>query len=141
MKPPVARRNRPLGVRVLPAAMWMGLLFFLSSRRRLPEPLGPDRTAVAGHFSVYAVLAVLLWWGLGGWGLTPGRRLALSFVGALAFGVGDEWHQAFVPGRDPALFDLGMDGLGALVGLTAVTVSQRVRKPAGAQPLGELSPD
>jgi VanZ family protein len=112
--------------------MWMGLLFLLSSRSQLPEPLGPDLTAVAGHLSVYAVFAALLWWGFGGWRLTPGRRLALSFVGAVAFGLGDEWHQVFVPGREPALFDLGMDGVGGLLGLTAVTVTQRAWNHASA---------
>jgi VanZ family protein len=138
-KPPGVCLNRPIGVRFFPAAAWMGLLFLLSSRSELPEPLGPRLTAVAGHFSVYAVLAVLLWWGLACWGLTPGWRLAVSFVGVVAFGLSDEWHQVFVPGRDPALFDLGMDGLGALASLTAVTVGLRAGKPTGAQPVREHS--
>jgi VanZ family protein len=88
---------------------------------------------VAGHLSVYAVLAVLFWWGLAWWGLTPGWRLAVSFAGAVVFGLSDEWHQVFVRGRDPALFDLVMDGLGALVAVTAVTVFLRARQHVGAQ--------
>ena len=51
-------------LRFIPAAAVMGVIFALSSQGKLPEPLGPDRTALAGHFLVYAILAVLLWWGL-----------------------------------------------------------------------------
>ena len=116
---PFDRAVRPNVIRLLPVLAWMGLIFTLSSRKTLPRPLGigPDVLAIAGHFTVYAVLAALLWWALLSRDLTLGQRTILAFVGAVAYGVSDEWHQSFVPGRDPALFDLGVDALGAVTAL------------------------
>src|SRR5215217_1496216 len=114
-------RNVPIAVRLLPLAAWMGLIFF-PSRSHLPQPLGPDLTAVAGHVAVYALLAALLWWGLAIRPFTPGWRLGLSFAIAVAYGLSDEWHQSFVPGRMASVIDLVTDGCGALLGLAGVTL-------------------
>src|SRR3712207_2628376 len=119
-------------LRFLPTAMVTGLIFALSAQPQLPEPLGPDRTDVAGHFLVYASLAVLLWWGLAQGDSTAGWPLIGAFVGAMAFAVSDEWHQAFVPGRSPSLSDLGVDALGAFCALVVVGLwvwSRRKRHP------------
>ncbi len=115
----------PKTVRWLTVLVWMGLIFALSSRSKLPRPpgLGPDLVGIAGHFTVYAVLAALLWWALPSRDLT--RRTELAFVGAVAYGVSDEWHQSFVPGRDPALFDLGVDALGAATTLVVLRLLSR----------------
>jgi VanZ family protein len=40
----------------------------------------------------------------------------------MAWGLFDEIHQAFVPGRSADVLDLGADALGALVGTAARTV-------------------
>ncbi len=119
----------PLAVRLVPVLAWMGLIFAFSSRRTLLRTpgLAPDVIAIAGHFTVYAVLAALLWWALPSRSLTPGQRAALAFVGAVAYGVSDEWHQSFVPGRDPALLDLGMDALGAATALMLVRLLSHER--------------
>ncbi len=124
---PSGLSREPSIFRLLPALAWMGLIFALSSRGTLPRPLGlgPDLIAIAGHFTVYAVLAALLWWALPWRGLTPWQRAALALVSAVAYGVTDEWHQSFVPGRDPALFDLGVDALGATTALLVVRLISR----------------
>lgn len=66
---------------------------------------------------VYAVLALLLAWGLGrvfpAWG--RGRVLGLAFLIPLAYGVSDEFHQHFVPGRSVDALDVLADGTGALL--------------------------
>ncbi|HET8524951.1 MAG TPA: hypothetical protein VFL82_17090, partial [Thermomicrobiales bacterium] len=53
--------------RWLPVLLWMAVIFFLSSRQKLPQPHGisPDLQAIAGHFTVYAVLAFLIFLALG----------------------------------------------------------------------------
>ena len=53
-----------------------------------------------------------------------GRRIAAStamvaVLIAVAYGVSDEFHQMFVPGRSAELADLGADALGAIVGAAA----------------------
>lgn len=88
---------------------------------------GPDTdvVSVAGHFAEYLVLGALLFHAL--WRSAPQQRrwlLVIAAVGiASLYGVTDEFHQSFVPGRlcDPA--DWVTDTVGAAVGaLTAWAV-------------------
>ena len=103
-----------------PAIVWMLVIFLASSVSQPRLPLGvADYHA---HFAVYAVLGVLVTWGR-----AQGRLRNVTFPSALVavlvatlYGVSDEVHQAFVPGRDPSLSDVLADGVGALVGAVAV---------------------
>lgn len=107
---------RPIGRGL--ALAWMALIFFLSAQPDLPRPaIGwlDLLTSSGAHLFLYGVLALLLHWGLG-----SGRRnLVLAFGLALIYGVSDEIHQAFVPGRVPDAFDLVSDALGAALALAA----------------------
>ncbi|MDQ3263027.1 MAG: VanZ family protein [Myxococcota bacterium] len=98
----------------LPPIAVAALIFALSSRSSLPGPgvVGLDKVA---HAVAYATLAWLTARGLFGYRV---ERLTAAVLGALLatlYGVSDEWHQSFVPGRmtDPA--DLVADALGASV--------------------------
>jgi VanZ family protein len=108
---------------------WMIFIFALSSRQKLPSPLGlsPDLISVIGHFTVYFVLAVLLWSGLPCPGWSARRRLGLAFVGTMVFALSDEWHQSFVLGRESTMFDLAIDAVGALCALTVIELVARTR--------------
>jgi VanZ family protein len=108
---------------------WMGLIFFLSSRSTLPKPSGISSSleAITGHFTVYAVLAALVAFALADTGLPTSRRLAVAFLFAVVYGVSDEFHQSFVPGRDPDLFDLMIDAIGAATGLVVFMIVERWR--------------
>lgn len=120
--PPVAR--------LLPVLAWMGLIFALSARSTLPEPPGfnPSLTSILGHFSVYAVLAALVWWALGP-GFPASRRIALAFGVACLYGLSDEWHQSFVPGRYPSAFDVLVDAIGAGTALALIWRATRQQSP------------
>ncbi len=113
--------GRPL-LRIAAAIGWMGLIFLVSNRTTLPQPPGltPMITAALGHFSVYFVLAILVWWVLGGFGLDGRPRWLMALALAVLYGVSDEWHQSFVPGRTPDVFDVLVDALGAACGLIAI---------------------
>jgi VanZ family protein len=110
---------------------WMGLIFYLSSRSDLPTPngLSAEVEAILGHLTVYAVLAVLIAYALADSGISTVRRLISAFVFAVLYGVSDELHQSFVPGRDPDIFDLMVDGIGAFIGLIAWILLQNWRNP------------
>lgn len=45
------------------------------------------------------------------------RRHLWVFLGVILFGLSDEWHQAFVPGRECSVLDWLADAIGALLGL------------------------
>ncbi len=106
---------------------WMGLIFFLSSRTSLPNPSGISSSleAITGHFTVYAVLAALVAFALADTGLPTSRRLVAAFLFAVVYGVSDEFHQSFVPGRDPDPFDLMIDAIGATTGLVVLVFVER----------------
>lgn len=103
---------------------WMGVIFTLSAQHRLPRPpgLGPDFVAIAGHLTVYAVLAWLLDRSALLSRFTPRQRFLIALLGAVLYGVSDEVHQSFVPGRTPDVVDLAIDTVGALCALSVVRV-------------------
>lgn len=121
MTDPINPVGRPL-LRIVAAFGWMCLIFLVSNRTSLPQPPGltPMITASLGHFSVYFVLAILVWWVLGGFGLDGRPRWMLAFALAVLYGVSDEWHQSFVPGRTPDILDVLIDALGAACGLIVI---------------------
>ena len=73
------------------------------------------------HAFTYGVLAVLCLMGLTGWRWrrVAGASLLGAFVIAVVYGVSDEFHQSFVPGRSPDVADVVADAAGAALALTA----------------------
>jgi VanZ family protein len=100
-----------------PVAAWMSVVFFVSSLSRLGVAgRVPDWIS---HPVEYAVGGVLLVRALAGAAAGPPRRTAAlgAVVLATLYGVSDEYHQSFVPGRtaDPA--DVAKDFVGATAGV------------------------
>ena len=128
-------KTRPLPkaglvIRWLLAAGWMGGIFYLSQQS---SPLGGSASrieAFAAHLVLYGVLALLLYWALSAAaaGDQAGQGLfvaALAFALTVLYGVSDELHQAFVPGRTASEADLLVDAIGGLLGLAGALASQR----------------
>jgi VanZ family protein len=113
----------------MPAAGWAAVIFWLSSMQSTGLP---GRFSSLAHFGAYAILAALLWWALGG--RSGGRRAAvLAIVIASVYGITDEFHQSFVPGRNPDPADWAVDTLGAIVAaLVLVLGAQWWRKRSGS---------
>ena len=108
---------------------WMAVIFFLSSRSRLPLlPLGWAEALqdVAGHFVAYGVLAGLLAWALSVSGVPHPVRW--SFALALLYALSDEFHQSFVPGRHPDVLDILADAAGAACMLLILKYLHRRRQ-------------
>ena len=104
--------------------LWMALLFALSSiPSEVVQPSGAIPLDKVAHFCFYGVLGALLAGAIGrrrvGWGAVIALAVA---IGAL-YGVSDEFHQRFVPGRDASVDDWIADVLGTLAGgIVAVTL-------------------
>lgn len=108
--------------------VWMAATFILSHRSTVTIPFdAPDYYA---HAAAYAVLGFLLTRALADGQLaTMTLRLALiaTVLGTL-YGISDEFHQSFVPGRMATVSDVIADGVGALVGgLVAAGVGRFIR--------------
>lgn len=100
------------------ALLWMGVIFRLSA---LPGSAIPGHFSSLGHFVLYAVLGGLYFMALPK--KTPGslRWAILAIVLASAYGVTDEFHQSFVPGRVPDVMDWLVDTAGALATVSLLT--------------------
>ncbi len=126
---------KPLA-RVLPALAWAGLLFWLSSQSTLPSAVflfdGIDKFFHAG---AYGVLALLVWLALPrGGGRT--RRVVLALALASVYGVSDEVHQHWVPGRTTDVFDWLADTSGAALAVGGLELVLRRRRIAAMTDVG-----
>ena len=101
----------------LPALLTMGVIFWFSSQpsSELPNFDWADKLVKkSGHVFEYAILAFWVWYALG---MEVDRRW-LAWLLAILYAATDEYHQSFVPGRYPSVWDvLIFDNFGALIGL------------------------
>lgn len=116
-----------------PPILWAALIFSLSS---IPDfrsglmPLWDVMLRKIAHAAEYAVLAVLL----ARVGYHESHRRSVVFIRGLAwlaattYAVMDEYHQTFVPGRHGAWLDVGIDSLGAALGLVWYRAWRQGRK-------------
>ncbi len=105
-----------------PAVIWMAATFAVSHQSRVEIPFGaPD---YIGHGVSYAVLGALLMRALAGGtlrGMGTGLILPAVLIAAV-YGVSDEFHQSFIPGRMASVSDVVADTIGALIGAGVVAV-------------------
>ncbi len=67
------------------------------------------------HFSEYFILNFLISRALiKTTNLSLKKSLVLAFVVSVLYAVSDEYHQSFVPGREPRIRDIIIDSFGAL---------------------------
>ena len=94
----------------------MAVIFACSSLRFTGG--GPGIPDWASHGSVYLILSALLCRALAGGFSAPlsGGAALLALTLASVYGVSDELHQAFVPGRDASTADVAKDLAGSALG-------------------------
>ena len=125
---------RSILFRWLPVLVWAAVIFLVSANpdpyRALPQswagstgPVGAEassRDELLGrflHVGEYALLGALTLRALG-WHKQPGPAVLLAALGLCGlYGLSDELHQIFVPGRAFQLLDLALDLGGALSGV------------------------
>lgn len=105
---------------------YMGIIFYFSSLKgtALPElPQGFDKIF---HTGIYAGLAVLIFLSLKASGV---RRYVflLSVVITTIYGISDEFHQLYVPGRETSISDILVDFIGAFSGSYLASVASLKR--------------
>lgn len=108
-----------LWLRLLAPLALAASMAYVSGRPELPGGIDlPSPLDKLVHFVAYGVLGWLLDWAFQAPGTLPTyRRHGLVFLLGLSFGISDEWHQSFVPGRDASLGDLAADAFGLLAAL------------------------
>jgi len=117
----------------LPVAVWMGLIFYLSSISGLAvgEGVVDFWTRKPAHVFEYAVLLILIARALRGSNFRFSifnyqlGTLLLAFLLSFFYAISDEFHQLFVPLREGKISDLGFDLLGILVGVLFLRFSRK----------------
>ncbi|HEX5473181.1 MAG TPA: VanZ family protein [Vicinamibacterales bacterium] len=103
-----------------PAVVQMAIIFMASSIPNLSALPGgmSDKT---GHGIGYAILGALVLRALarGRWRGVTWRAVLLTILIATVYGITDEFHQAFVPGRTPDVHDVVADATGAALAACA----------------------
>lgn len=107
---------------------WMGVIFGLSS---MSGSSVPGRFSTAAHFVVYAILGALYLWALPHSERAWPTALAAVALASL-YGVTDEFHQSFVPGRMPDPADWLVDTAGALSAVLLIVGVRRVLAARGS---------
>ena len=113
----------------IPALLTMAVIYWFSSQpsNELPNFDWADKAVKkSGHVIEYAILAIWLLYALG----MAGNRRWLAWLLAFLYAITDEFHQAFVPGRFPSVWDvLIFDNFGALIGLWFANGFMKQKRP------------
>jgi VanZ family protein len=104
----------------------MAAILFVSNLSDAP-PIPGGFSDLTAHFAVYALLALLLARALaaGTWARLGLRVLANAWLIAAGYGLSDEVHQRFVPGRSASPADWVADALGAATAMLLLYVMRR----------------
>jgi VanZ family protein len=94
----------------LPSILIMLVIFILSATPGKiinDAGLGRESLHIDGHFVMYLLLCAAYF--------KATKNIVLSIVLSAIFGVTDEFHQLFTPGRSSSWFDVGVDTVGASI--------------------------
>jgi VanZ family protein len=123
-------------LRFLPAVLMMLAIFLFSagSAVHTQEPLLQTFINKGGHMIGYGLLALAFWRMFE----FEQDRLWWAWLLAVLYALTDEYHQSFVAGRHPSLFDaLFFDALGALIALWLFSRFLKTRRPGQKDPVAE----
>jgi VanZ family protein len=103
--------------RFIPMVLVMGIIFYLSHQSGdslgLPDIPFFDKLI---HALVYGVLAATVWYAVPRQIISvfPWRVWAGVVLFCLLYAISDEFHQSFIPGREPDAMDIVADMVGAV---------------------------
>jgi VanZ family protein len=124
--------DKPIKLLVkLPAPVTAAGIWYLSSQSILPQPKGILGFDKFQHLLAYFVLAaaIALWFPREKWRRSGPRLPVFTAALSSAYGIIDEIHQYFVPGRDCNVWDWLFDTLGAILAVAAVKLILRLTSP------------
>lgn len=104
----------------LPVFVWALVIFQFSSRpvAGASEVIWQDfiikKTA---HLVEYGIFAILTYRALKHAGVNKKEAIVSSFLIVSLYGVSDEFHQSFTPGREPRVRDMIIDSTGSFLAL------------------------
>ena len=117
-----------LTLRILPSLFVATAIFLVShipgEAFDVPRSIPSIRLDFVYHIIVYFILATSICFGLKARSVSTNLIVILV---AFAYGVSDELHQIYVPGRSPTIMDVIFDLVGTILGVSAWGVYNRSR--------------
>ncbi len=111
-----------------PVLAYAGLIFLLSSVSRFPDVFpsffGFDKLVHFGEYYLFGCL-ICRWLYAERSRFTNHHAVILTILIGTLYGISDEWHQSFVPGRDASIWDALVD---ALAVVTAAATYARIMR-------------
>ena len=104
-------------IRWLPATIWMVFIFVMSSQEQFPKTPGISTSALAvvAHLVLYGLLAFFFTIAIERDGRATRSTQLTAIALAVLYGLSDEFHQSFVPGRNSSALDLAVNSIGATI--------------------------
>lgn len=112
----------------IPAAIWAIVILSVTSIPYLTPPsLGFTWQDKLEHFGAYSIFGVAVAYG----NIRSGKKNALliAVIFCSIFGMLDEIHQYWIPGRSMDPYDWVADTLGALIGAAVLIASKKIWLP------------
>jgi len=99
--------------------LYCGLIFFLSSLSQIELPSSVINFDKLLHISAYSVLGFLSYQTFINYKKESHTFISIiiPFVFSLLYGISDEIHQSFVPGRESDVYDVITDAIGIIIGI------------------------
>jgi len=120
-------------LRLLPAVIVMILIFIASATpgNEVPEFGNIDIfIKKGGHMAGYALLGIACFLAAYGDNKKIARSVILSLCVSIVYAASDEFHQSFTPGRSPSIMDVGIDTVGAIIGIgITIFIIKKRRRP------------
>ena len=107
--------------------VWMTTIFILSAQSSLPTQSLFEGQDKLEHFLAYGLLGVLLSRSLRPMKVETWQRIILIATLTTLYGISDEYHQSFVPGRDVSALDVLADSVGGFLAALALFWLDRAR--------------
>lgn len=110
-------------IRFLPAIIWMGFIFFLSSRQTTgigDTELNRFLILKSFHVIEYTVLIVFIFFAI--------NKFKTSIVLTYIYALSDEFHQLFVPGRTGKFQDTLIDLIGITIGIIVIKYFPKIKR-------------
>ena len=110
------------------AIFWMSLIFYLSSLsgQEVSQPFQLKPTPLMGHVILFSGLAAFLQLAIRGWNFEINLRwvIAVSMFSSL-FGISDEYHQSFIPGRHASFADSLINSISSIITAPSMWIAGR----------------
>ncbi len=97
------------------------IIYWLSDQPWISVPTLIEQQDKFHHFTAYFVMGVLAWRNFRHYLKPPLLLTLVSIAFCSLYGVSDEWHQSFVPGRQTDVLDWLADTSGAAAAMTLLS--------------------